>query len=95
MHQIFEKLIEFIGWLQIVASPLLAGILIGAIVYFPNPTETNLIISIAIIILGLFIGIRYANRISRKKGTISFLSNISATPDIDKFIEENDKLKRK
>lgn len=74
---------EVIGWLQIVASPLLISCIIGALIYFPNSTQTNLIIAIAIIILGLVVGILWANKIWKTKGTMWFVSQISATPELD------------
>jgi hypothetical protein len=86
MHRVFEYIIEIIGWLQIVASPLLIGLGITAFIYFPNPTETRLIISIIVAVLGLLIGIVWANRIWKTKGTMWFVSQISATPDLDNLI---------
>ena len=68
-----------IAWLQIVASPTLFALIISAIIYFKNPTQTNLIIAIAIIFLGLIVGILYANKIWKTKGTMWFVSQISAT----------------
>lgn len=89
MYKIFEWITDAIGWLQIVASPFLIGIGIGAFVYFPNPTTTSLVIGISIATLGLIIGIFIATKIWKtKEGTISFLSRIAATPDLDKKEEE-------
>lgn len=56
-----------IAWLQIVASPLIIGLGIGAFIYFPNPTVTRLSIAIIISVLGLIIGIVWANRIWKLK----------------------------
>ena len=83
MHRVFEYMMEIIGWLQIVASPLLIGLGIAAFIYFPNPTETRMIIAIIVAVLGLVIGIVWANRIWKTKGTMWFVSQISATPDLD------------
>lgn len=85
MFKIFEYITEAVGWLQIVASPLLIGLGIGAVVYFPNPTTTRLIIGISIAALGLIVGILWATKIWKtKEGTIWFLSRIMATPELDK-----------
>jgi hypothetical protein len=86
MHKVFEFIMEIIGWLQIVASPLLIGLGIAGFIYFPNPTETRLIIAIIVSVLGLTIGIVWANRIWKTKGTMWFVSQISATPDLDNLI---------
>jgi len=80
---LFEYFAEIIGWLQIVASPLLAASIIGAIIYFSNPNTTRLIVAIAIVTIGLIIGIIWATRVWRKKGTIHFMSRIMATPELD------------
>jgi uncharacterized membrane protein HdeD (DUF308 family) len=74
---------EIIGWLQIVASPLLIGLGIAAFLYFPNPTDTRFVFAIIVAVLGLIVGIVWANRIWKNKGTMWFLSRISATPDLD------------
>jgi hypothetical protein len=93
MFKIFEYITEAIGWLKIVASPMLIGLGIGAINYFPNPTTTRLVIGISIATLGLIIGILLATKIwNTKEGTIWFLSRIMATPELDKKeAETNDK----
>ncbi len=85
MYKLWEFMFEFIGWLLILASPFFAGLIIGAIIYFPNPDETKLIISILVASLGLIIGIIWATRIWRRTGTIRFLSRIMETPDLDKM----------
>ena len=83
MHKAFEYIMEIVGWLRIVASPLLIGLCIGAIIYFPNPTFTTLIIAIIISVLGLLVGIIWATKIWKTKGTMWFVSQVSATPDFD------------
>jgi hypothetical protein len=81
---LFELFTEIAGWLQIVASPFLIGLVAGAFVYFPKPGIARLIIAILIATTGLCIGIVWANRIWRKKGTIHFMSEIISTPELDK-----------
>ena len=80
---LFELFTESAGWLQIVASPFLIGLIAGAFVYFPKPGTARLIIAISIATTGLYIGIAWANRIWRKKGTTHFMSRIIATPELD------------
>ncbi len=86
---LFEKIIEGIGWIQIVLSPLLLSLLFTVPFYFSNETNTRLIISVLIVLAGLIIGIIWANKVAREKGTINFLSRISASPELDKE-EENE-----
>ena len=94
MHKVFEYIVEIIGWLQIVASPFLIGSGIGAFIYFQNPTLTNLIIGMVISILGLIVGIIWATRIWKTKGTIWFVSQVSATPDLDNLVDAEKKKKQ-
>ena len=91
MSKRFDQIVEIIAWLQIVASSFLISCGIGAFIYFRNSNQTNLLIAVAIIILGLVIGILWANKIRKTKGALWFISQVSATPDIDKFIENKDK----
>jgi hypothetical protein len=80
---IFDYAIEIIGWLQIVASPLIVGLVVGGIVYFLIGNSIGLILGILIVLLILFIGIKVANKVWNKKGTINFMSRINASPELD------------
>lgn len=84
----FDYLAELIGWLQIVVSPLIAGLAIAALVYFPNPTGTRLVVAVLVIAIGLIIGIVFASRVWKKKGTIHFISRINASPELDDVAED-------
>ena len=89
IFRIFELITESIGWLQIVASPLLIGLIVGAIIYFPDPTTTRLALGIIVATLGLVIGVIWATKQWKGKGTIWFMSRIMATPDLDNPDNEN------
>jgi len=80
-RSLFELLMEILGWIQIVASPLLIGLIIGAVIYFPKPGGTKLIIALFIAATGLLIGVIWATRDWKKNGTIHFISKISATTE--------------
>ena len=84
----FDHATELVGWLQIVASPLLAGLVIAALIYFSNPTILRLVIAIGVAILGLIVGIIFATKVWKKQGTMHFLSRVSATPELDNLDEE-------
>lgn len=88
MSKVFEYIMSIIYWLRIVASPLLIGVAIGAVIYFPSPNVTTLVIAITISATGLIVGILWATKIWKTKGTIGYISEIDATPDLDNF---NDK----
>jgi Cu/Ag efflux pump CusA len=85
---VFEKITELIGWLQIVISPTLFCVLIGLWVYFTNPTTTRLIVGCCIAAAGLVIGIIYANHILKTRGTVNFISRVSASPELDNLDDE-------
>jgi multisubunit Na+/H+ antiporter MnhE subunit len=83
-----EWIASFIAWLEIVASPLIFGLIIGFIVHLKFPTLIGLIAGISIATLGLIIGIILATRIWKKRGTVEFMSRISATPELDNLEDE-------
>lgn len=89
MFRILEVIVESIGWLQIMISPFLLGIVIAAFIYFTNPSIWRLIIGIIIVIIGLVAGIALANKQWYGKGTIWFLSRTMATPELDKPGQED------
>ena len=84
----FDYATELVGWLQIVASPLLAGLVLGAIIYFSNPTTLRLLIAIGVVLISLIIGIVFATRIWKKQGTMHFVSRVMASPELDNLDEE-------
>ena len=90
MYKFWAFIIEAIGWLQIVASPLLIGFGTGAVVYFSKPDTTRLVIGISISALGLIIGIVWATKIWKNHGTIASLTRIMATPDLDEAKESGE-----
>lgn len=90
MIKVLAKIIEVFGWLRIMASPLLIGLVIGVIIYDYNQNITGAIISISVAILGLIIGIIWATKVWKsKQGTIQFLSRIMATPELEKNDEQS------
>jgi hypothetical protein len=86
--RIIAFLIEAIGWLKIVASPLIIGSLIGGAIYLLWKNETAMVIGILFALAGAITGIIWATRIWRKYGTMHFLSRLNATPDLDKLVHE-------
>ncbi|SMO52538.1 hypothetical protein [Solitalea koreensis] len=75
---------EAIAWLQIVASPLTAGLLISFIVYHYKHDTSGLIIAISIVLIALVLGIIWATKTWKKEGTVQFMSRVIATPELDK-----------
>lgn len=86
----FEIFTEIMGWLQIFISPFLIGIIIGVIIYVSNPNSTGLFIGIMISVIGFIIGIVWATRVWKKRGTIHFISKIMGTQELDDFNKEKE-----
>ncbi len=80
----FEEATEIVGWIEIFLSPFVASCILGGIIYIYFDTVFSIIISILIILIGIFIGIKFATKIYKsEKGTIHFVSRISASPELD------------
>jgi hypothetical protein len=70
--KVFQFITEAFGWLQIVASPLAAGLIIGGLVYLAKRDAIGLAIGIGIALIGLTVGVIWATRVWRRKGTSKF-----------------------
>jgi uncharacterized membrane protein SirB2 len=95
MSKLFESFFDVIGWIRIVLSPLLIGVGIGAIFYFNFLNFIGAVIWMLFGLAGLIIGIIWANKIQKKIGSQSFLSRISASPDLDSKPENSEEKNRK
>ena len=78
-----DKVFEIIGWIKIVLSPLITGTLVGAVLYLKFPGALGMMTGILSILIGLVAGILWANRVSKKHGTIHYLSREIASEDFD------------
>ncbi|MBI1184703.1 hypothetical protein GC194_10550 [bacterium] len=79
----FEYLLEVFGWLQIVLSPTLAAFVIGFVIYLYNPSTVGVAVVVSTTAVGLLIGVIWATKVWKGKGTIWFLSRLfdSHKPD--------------
>ena len=84
MFRLFKFFIELICWFEIVLSPFLIGLTLGAICYFYFSGESGLITGIILSLAGLIVGIIWATRIWKQEGTSHYMSRIMATPELDK-----------
>jgi hypothetical protein len=89
-NRVFEKIFEVIGWILIVLSPLGLGLLGGWILYYYLGGMSGIIFGFSFALLGLILGIRWANKAYKGKGTISLLSRVSATPELDEPEKKED-----
>ncbi|RYG25745.1 MAG: hypothetical protein EOO01_42500 [Chitinophagaceae bacterium] len=91
-QKVGEYFTEVLGWIQIAASPFLAGLVIATIYYVYNPDENGILVGGIITFVGLLTGIIWATKVWKTKGTMWFLSRIMASRDFDK-LNQNQKTK--
>jgi len=84
MEKIFDIIMEIIYWFLIFLSPFLISVIIAVIVYFNNPT--NHWLPLSLLILGAIIGVVLAERIRRKYGTATYMGRIRGNSE---FIEND------
>lgn len=82
--KLLKYLTEGVAWLQIMASPLIFGIVIGGLIYLAKPDYLGMALGGAVALIGLIVGIIWATRVWKKRGTIDFMSRVIATPELDK-----------
>lgn len=69
---LFNFITEALGWLQIVASLCMIGIVVGAIIYFTEPKFSRLIIGISLATIGLISGNIWRQNNGKEEGQSSF-----------------------
>jgi hypothetical protein len=89
MQKLFYTVLELFGWIKIMLSPFLMGLIIGALCYFGLGNDLGRVLGVLIALSGLVIGAIWATEVYKKQGTIQFLSRIMATPELDKDDVEN------
>jgi hypothetical protein len=89
MFKILETLPKFIAWLQIAIAPLIVGGVAGFFIYAYHPTRVCLAIAILASVIGLVLGIQWANRVERKRGVVEHMSRAIATPELDQNNEDS------
>lgn len=88
LMKFLEKLVDFLNYLKIMASPTLIGVFIGIIVYANKPDDVGLIIAFTFTVIGIICGILLANFAKRKVGATEFMARINASPDINEAISD-------
>jgi hypothetical protein len=70
---------RIIAWLQIMLSPFLFAVLLAVLTYAYFPGMPGLVMSCAFVLIGLVGGIIRACRISRKYGTVEYMTPTSSS----------------
>lgn len=80
-----NKLVEFYYWLRIFLSPFILLNAIGIYIYWSK--ENLWWLFILLCLLGSALGIYFAERIRKRKGTSQFIAEIHHTNDVKSFEE--------
>ncbi len=79
-----EVFIEVLCWLRIAASPTILGIVLGFLMLKAFGQPYGIWAGASVAVAGLLVGIVWATRVWKKKGTSNFMSRMDASPDFDK-----------
>lgn len=89
------NILKIFAWLSIAFSPFLLGGILSVITYLVlGKGILAIIIAILIGLLFLFLGIYFANKVSKKKGSIEFITQIRTTPELD-YKKNDDEIENK
>lgn len=83
MTKVLEYLTKSIAWLQIAISPFILGAIAGLFIYAYRTDTYGLIMAGIVTLIGLIIGIIWATRVWKRRGTIEFISKVNASPELD------------
>ena len=86
-----EKFVFLIGWLRIVLSPLAIGVIVGFIVSKCFAGTSGIIIGVGCALIGLIIGILWAERVRKREGSMNFLGKVNASPELNNPEEKEEK----
>ena len=85
MFRFIAWVIELVNWVRIFLSPVVISFFVSIVVYGFIPNLFGMILGAALMLAGFIIGIIWATRIRKTKGTTFFMSRIIASPDLDKI----------
>ena len=86
-----EKFVFLIGWLRIVLSPLAIGVIVGFIVSKGFAGTSGITIGVGCALIGLIIGIIWAERVRKREGSMNFLGKVNASPELNNPEEKEEK----
>ena len=80
--KIIEWLLSSLAWLQIFISPAIIGAILGVIIWLNTRNAWGLSMAVIIALIGCGVGIAFAEKARRGKGTIEFMSRNIAHPEL-------------
>lgn len=82
--RVLEYIPKILAWLQIAASPIVIGLIAGSLIYLYNRNAYGLTIGITVAVLGVIVGILWAERIRKKRGTVEHMARLIHLPELHK-----------
>ena len=80
--RVVEFIAEAIAWVQIAAAPFLIGVVLGAVIYIAEPSTEGMILGVCVAGVGLLVGALWATNEWKGKGTVWFMSRLTANPEL-------------
>lgn len=80
MQRVLKFLTESVFWIQVFISPFILFSIVGVVVYVYQPKL--LWLSALLLLLGIVVGIIWAERVRKRAGTSRYIGRIRETPDI-------------
>jgi len=77
-----ERLLGWIGWIQIFILPSSFGGIVGFATYNYLMNVWGVSLGILSLLIGFAVGFLWAEKIRQKGGTVKFLSKVNASPDV-------------
>ena len=88
LFDFFDGISEIAGWILIVFRATVLSFLLGCVLFVCLQGAAGLVLGIAVLLLGMFLGVTFATRKYKTTGTIDLLSRVDATPELDKTTEK-------
>ena len=82
-----EKMFKAVAWLQVAVVPGVIGAGLGLLTWFGIRGTWGVLCGLMLMVVGLSIGVIWANKVSRKHGSVEFMTKVSSTPELDDFNE--------
>lgn len=84
----FERITSLFAWVQIMVSPSLIGVVSGGFLALYFKSTWGWIAGGILAIAGILIGIAFAEKARKGKGTVDFVARIRRNPELDEMHKE-------
>ncbi|MFC6225065.1 hypothetical protein ACFP2F_17585 [Hymenobacter artigasi] len=87
--KLIEQLLSSLAWLQLFIAPALIGSFLGLLLWLNFRSGWGVVGGGILALLGIGVGIAFAEKARRGKGTIEFMSRTSAHPELYRDDKKN------